>query len=168
MKDCVIALLFVYIGIFSHSAGAERIRWNNVPVPIYSPPNILFSPPTVDMHSNTTVIIQAPDNKASNLESSTNSVFGRAVQSQYEEMSNFRADLQACFNQGLVSSKFFSDSDQAVDIVLTLFTFDRNILNNMTDSAFEESVPTPQMCRETEARGYKLQKMAFRTRNKSQ
>lgn len=89
----------------------------------------------------------------------------QADQSNYEGLSNFRANLQACFNEGFVSPKFFSDSDKAVDIILSLVIFDRNVLNNMTDDAFEKTVATRKLCRETEAEGYKVQSGASQMRD---
>lgn len=173
MKATHIAALFICVGMFSQVASAQQLRWNNVPSPVYTQPPVVFvQPNAIDLSGLANALNQYENRRSSannnNSDSSTNDVFGRAVQSQYEEMSTFRADLQACFNKGLVSSNFFSASDQAVDITLELFTFNRNVLNNMTDNAFEKSVATPEMCRETEARGYKLQAIAFRTRGKSQ
>lgn len=83
-----------------------------------------------------------------------------ASERDYHDMANFRADLQSCFDSQMASPKFFADSDRAVDVVLTMVTFNRDRLNAMTHAAWLKSNAYPEMCRDMEVRGYKLQSIA--------
>lgn len=82
MKATRIAALLVCVGLFSHVASAEPIRWNNVPGTVYTqPPVVVVQPTTIDFSGLANAITQYESRRSSannnNSESASDSVVGQ-------------------------------------------------------------------------------------------
>lgn len=75
---------------------------------------------------------------------------------KYYEYATFKAELQKCFEGGLVSPKLYADSSSAFSYMLTDQRYDKNRISSEAKPIYQRVISNPQTCRNVEAFSYQL------------
>ena len=83
----------------------------------------------------------------------------------YQELAGYRAASKHCLDESHITPKFYADSEGALDVLLSRFTFDRERLHADTVAAFAYNRANASSCKESEVEGHMVITRAQNIRN---